>query len=73
MDNLLYSIGCYLDRVLLGVDIVGTARAIRGEPPKDIKNISDSQFNTLNWINDERKFHIKRSIDNSFVTMITTI
>ena len=57
----------------LGVAVVGNARKIRGGPPKDIKNISNSQFNTLHWINDERKFQIQQCIDNNIVTMIMTL
>ena len=52
---------------------VGTAMERRGLPPKWIKDISDSRFNTLRWINDERNFQIQKFIDNNLVTMITKL
>ena len=43
----------------LGVAVDVTAREIRGWLPKETKNISDSQLNTIHWIKDERKFQIE--------------
>ena len=57
----------------LGVAVVGTARAKRGWPPKEIKNVKDEQFNTLYWINDQANYKIMRWVDNNIVTMVSTI
>ena len=37
-----------------------------------MKIISDIQFDTLHWINDDRNFHIQQYIDNNSFTLITT-
>ena len=57
----------------LGVAVVGTARAKRGWPPKEIKNVKDERFNTLYWINDQANYKIMRWVDNNIVTMVSTI
>ena len=73
MDNLFT-----LSKVLSGaremnVAICGTARARRGWPPKEYKNIFDERFNSLYWINDKDNFQIQRWVDNNVVTMVTTM
>ena len=68
MDNFL-TLPCMLISAReICVAVVGTARAKRGGPPKYMKNISDSRFNTLHWINDKRTFQIQWWIDNNVVT-----
>ena len=44
----------------MNVAIVGTARAKRGWPPKEIKHIKDDRFNTLYWQNDKDNYSIMR-------------
>ena len=73
MDNLFT-----LSKVLSGarainVAICGTARARRGWPPKEYKNIFDEHFNSLYWINDKDNFQIQQWVDNNVVTMVTTM
>ena len=57
----------------LNVGIVGTARARRGWPPKEFRNVKDERFNTVYTLNDERNFLILRWVDNNIVTMVSTI
>ena len=57
----------------MNVAICGTARARRGWPPKEYKNIFDECFNSLYWINDKDNFQIQRWVDNNAVTMVTTM
>ena len=73
MDNLFT-----LSKVLSGaramnVAICGTARARRGCPPKEYKNIFNERFNSLYWINNKDNFQIQRWVDNNVVTMVTTM
>ena len=56
----------------LGVAAFGTAKAKRGWPPKEIKNVSDMRFNTLYWMHDKDDYLIMRWVDNSVVTMVST-
>ena len=56
-----------------GVAVVGTARAKRGWPPKEIRNILDDRFNTLHWMNDVDNYQIQRWIDNNIVMMVSTL
>jgi hypothetical protein len=42
----------------LGVACVGTARAKRGWPPAEMREITDNRFNTLYSMNDEHGFCI---------------
>ena len=56
----------------LGVAVVGTARARRGWPAKEIKDIKDDRFNTLYWLNDKKDYQIQRWVDNNIVTMVTS-
>ena len=65
-------------RVLIGLrglsnTVVVTAREIIGWSPKQINNMYGILFNTIQWINDEIKFHIQKWIDNNVVTIITTL
>lgn len=55
------------------VAVVGTARARRGWPPKEFKNINDERFNTLYTLNDKDNFKIFRWVDNNVVTMVSTL
>ena len=57
----------------MNVAVCGTARARRGWPPKEYKNIFDEHFNSLYWINDKDNFQIQRWVDNNVVTMVTTM
>ena len=57
----------------MNVAICGTARARRGWPLKEYKNIFDERFNSLYWINDKDNFQIQRWVDNNVVTMVTTM
>ena len=50
-------------RLYMNVAIVGTARAKRGWPPKEIKCIVDDHFNTLYWQNDKDNYTIMRWVD----------
>ena len=54
----------------MNVAIVGTARAKRGWPPKEIKHIKDDRFNTLYWQNDKDNYTIMRWVDNNIVMMV---
>ena len=56
----------------MNVAIVGTARAKRGCPPKEIKRIKDDCFNTLYWQNDKDNYTIMRWVDNNIVTMVSS-
>ena len=55
------------------VAVVGTARARRGWPPKEMRNITDGRFNTLYTMNDDFNFKILRWVDNNIVTMVSTL
>jgi hypothetical protein len=57
----------------LNVGCIGTARAKRGWPPKEMREIDDIRFNTLYLMNDEKDFKIARWIDNNVVTMVSTV
>ena len=57
----------------MNVAICGTARARRGWPPKEYKNIFDERFNSLYCINDKDNFQIQRWVDNNVVTMVMTM
>ena len=52
-------------RLYMNVAIVGTARAKRGWPRKEIKCIVDDHFNTLYWQNDKDNNTIMRWVDNN--------
>ena len=56
----------------MNVAIVGTARAKRGWPPKEIKRIKDDCFNTLYWQNDKDNYTIMRWVDNNIVMMVSS-
>ena len=56
----------------MNVAIVGTARAKRGWPPKEIKCIKDDCFNTLYWQNDKDNYTIMRWVDNNIVMMVSS-
>ena len=56
----------------MNVAIVGTARAERGWPPKEIKRIKDDCFNTLYWQNDKDNCTIMRWVDNNIGTMVSS-
>ena len=47
----------------MNVAICGTARARRGWPPKEYKNIFNEHFNSLYWINNKDNFQIQRWVD----------
>src|SRR5210317_2027807 len=55
------------------IAVVGTARARRGWPPREFKNIEDKRFNTLYTLNDKDGFKIMRWVDNNVVTMVSTL
>ena len=57
----------------LGVACVGTARARRGWPPKELTEIDDDRFNTIHTMRDEKSFRIFRWVDNNVVTMVSTL
>ena len=57
----------------LGVACVGTARAKRGWPPKEMRDIADDRFNTLHCMNDDMNFRICRWVDNNVITMVSTL
>jgi hypothetical protein len=40
------------------VVIVGTAKANRGWPPRELYGIAESRCNTLHWINDKDNYQI---------------
>ena len=56
----------------LKVAVVGTARAKRGWPPKEMKAVTDDRFNALCHMNDKDNFVIMRWVDNSIVTMVSS-
>ena len=56
----------------LGVATIGTARAKRGWPPREMYNITDSRFNTLYLMKDKDNYLIGRWVDNNVVTMVST-
>jgi hypothetical protein len=56
-----------------GIGVVGTARASRGWPPKEFKDIKDERFNTVYVMNDIRKYRIMRWVDNNVVTMVSNV
>lgn len=60
-----------LTEMMIGV--VGTARAARGWPPKEIKAVTDDRFNTVYLLNDAAGYKIMRWVDNNVVTMVTNI
>jgi len=57
----------------LGVAVVGTAKAKKGWPPKRFKDIKDKRFNTLYYLHDKDNYLIARWVDNSIVTMVSTM
>ena len=57
----------------MNVAICGTARARHGWPPKEYKTIFDERFNSLYWINNKNSFQIQQLVDNTIVTMVTTM
>jgi Transposase IS4 len=58
---------------LRNIAVVGTARAKRGWPPKEIKDVDDARFNTLYLLNDDLNFLTARWVDNNIVTMVSTL
>ena len=57
----------------MSIGVVGTARAARGWPPKEIKSIEDDRFNTLYLLNDDGGYRIGRWVDNNNVLMVTNV
>ena len=57
----------------IGVGCVGTARAKRGWPPKELQVPDTPSFNDLYWCTDDTGTLIVRWIDNSSVLMVTTV
>ena len=53
----------------LGVAFVGIARARRGWPPKQMREIDDPLFNTLYAMNKEKNIDIMQWVDNNVITM----
>jgi hypothetical protein len=56
-----------------GIGAVGTARASRGWPPKEFKDIKDDRFNTVYVMNDTRNYRLIRWVDNNVVTMVSNV
>ena len=56
----------------VGVGCVGTARARRGWPPKEFKDITDDRFNTWYLLKEEHQLTC-RWVDNNIVTMVSTV
>jgi len=57
----------------LRIGCVGTSRPERNWPPKEIKSIEDTRYNTLYTMNDKGGFLTCRWIDNNVVTMVTNV
>lgn len=55
-----------------GVSVVGTARARKGWPPKEIASVKDDRFNTVYFMKTKDNYLIARWVDNNVVTMVTT-
>jgi len=73
MDNLFTTRQVMTESRSLGVGVVGTARARRGWPPKEIKQVSDERFNTFYLLKDQANYLIGRWVDNNIVTMVSTL
>ncbi len=55
-----------------GVAVVGTARARKGWPPKEIRDNKDDRFNTVYFQHAKENFLILRWVDNNVVTFVST-
>eukprot|EP00957_Ditylum_brightwellii_P063399 4812187-Ditylum_brightwellii.AAC.1 len=59
----------------IGVGIVGTSRARRGGPPKELSNITqqDANFNDFFWTIDKYGTLVARWMDNGLVLCVSTL
>lgn len=81
MDNLFTTSTAIKNLRGCGVGVVGTARARRGWPPKEIKDkssknpdgVDDMHFNSLHYTHDKDNYLIARWVDNNVVKMVSTI
>lgn len=81
MDNLFTTSTAIKNLRECGVGVVGTARARRGWPPKEIRDkspktsngIDDTHFNSVYYTHDKDNYLIVRWVDNNVVKMISTV
>ena len=75
MDNYFTHARALQHCVEAGVHAVGTARAKRGWPPPELKNVDDDRFNSLYYIPDQdnNNFITYRWVDNNIVLLVSTM
>ena len=74
MDNYLTVAGVIGDLHREKIGVVGTARARKGWPPREFKEVNVMRFNTIHYLDDNNgDFRVFWWIHNNVVTMVSSI